>query len=174
MRRNIAGQFIGAQMNNALDGTAFTGAVAVYVTPDGGAQVLGSGGIGSPSGEAIHKGNGYHEYALTQSESDHSHVAFTFVGSGAVPTTVQVFPVVPPAGAGAVTWTYTLTNSENGNPIAGADVWVTSDLAGTDILASGVTNASGVVTFYLDVGTVYVWRQLAGFNFTNPDQETVS
>lgn len=175
MRRNIAGQFIGAQMNSASDGTAFTGAVTVYVSPNGAAQVLGSGGLGSPSnGNAVHMGNGYHEYAPSQAETNHSHVAFTFIGSGAIPTTVQVFPVVPPAGAGAIEWDYTLTNILNGAPIAGADVWVTSDAAGTDVLGSGITNASGVVTFFLDAGTVYVWRQASGFNFTNPDQETVS
>jgi len=30
------------------------------------------------------------------------------------------------------------------------------------------------VTFYLDTGTVYVWRQKSGWNFTNPDTETVA
>lgn len=77
-------------------------------------------------------------------------------------------------GVGAITWTYTLTRSDNAAPIADADVWVTSDLAGTNVLASGRTNASGVVTLQLDAGTVYVWRQKTGFNFSNPDSEVVS
>jgi len=50
---------------------------------------------------------------------------------------------------------------------------VTSDAAGLTVLASGRTNASGEVKFYLDAGTVYVWRQKAGWNFTNPDTEVV-
>lgn len=78
------------------------------------------------------------------------------------------------AGAGAITWTYTLTEFGTGNPISDADVWVTSDSGGTNILASGRTNASGMVTFYLDAGTVYIWRQKSGWNFTNPDTESVS
>ena len=75
-------------------------------------------------------------------------------------------------GAGAISWTYTLTELSTGNPISGADVWATTDEAGTDIVASGVTDASGEVTFYLDAtsGTYYVWRQLAGWNFTNPTE----
>jgi hypothetical protein len=77
-------------------------------------------------------------------------------------------------GAGAITWTYTLTNSVTGLPIADADVWVTTDIGGTNVIASGKTNASGVVTFYLDAGTVYVWRQKSGFDFVNPDAEVVS
>jgi hypothetical protein len=78
------------------------------------------------------------------------------------------------AGAGAITWTYTLTNSSSGLPIADANVWVSSDAAGLNILASGVTDQSGVVTFFLDAGTVYVWRQKSGFNFQNPDSEVVA
>lgn len=77
------------------------------------------------------------------------------------------------AGAGAITWTHTVTNSVNDLPIADTDVWFTSDSAGNDVLASGRTNQNGAVTVYLDAGTVYVWRQKSGFNFTNPVTETV-
>ena len=76
-------------------------------------------------------------------------------------------------GAGAITWTYTLTDADTGAPIDGAEVWVTSDSAGLYIIASGTTDDDGVVTFYLDAGTVYVWRKKAGYNFTNPDSEIV-
>jgi len=79
----------------------------------------------------------------------------------------------PGAGAGANTVNYTLTN-EASAPIVDADVWVTSDLAGTSILASGRTNSSGIVTFFLDAGTVYVWRQKPGVNFTNPETKAVA
>jgi hypothetical protein len=77
-------------------------------------------------------------------------------------------------GAGAIAFTYTLTSSVTGLPIADADVWVTSDLAGTNVLASGRTDAIGNVTLYLDAGTCYVWRQKSGWNFTNPDTEVVA
>ncbi len=77
-------------------------------------------------------------------------------------------------GAGAITWNYTLTDSVTAAPIDGAEVWCSTDSAGANIIATGITNAYGIVTFYLDAGTIYVWRKKAGYNFTNPDQETVA
>lgn len=76
-------------------------------------------------------------------------------------------------GAGANEWTYTLTEEGSGDPIADADVWVSTDSAGGNVVASGRTDANGDITFYLDSGTVYVWRQKSGWNFTNPDVESV-
>lgn len=76
-------------------------------------------------------------------------------------------------GAGAVTFVYTVTNSVDSQPIPGVDVWVTTDEAGTNVVARGTTDAGGEVTFYLDAGTAYFWRQLAGWTFTNPDTEVV-
>lgn len=78
------------------------------------------------------------------------------------------------AGAGGITWTYTLTDADSGNPISNADVWVTTDEAGNNVIASGVTDAAGSLTFYLDAGTYYLWRKKSGWNFTNPDTEEVS
>jgi hypothetical protein len=77
-------------------------------------------------------------------------------------------------GAGANEWTYTLTETGSGDPIADADVWVTTDAPGTNVVASGRTDQTGEITFYLDSGTVYVWRQKSGYNFTNPDTEVVA
>jgi hypothetical protein len=59
------------------------------------------------------------------------------------------------------------------DPIPDADVWVTTDIAGLNVIASGKTDAFGVVTFFLDPGTIYVWRQKSGWDFTNPDVEIV-
>jgi hypothetical protein len=78
------------------------------------------------------------------------------------------------AGTGAIEWPYTLTDSGTGLPIADVSVWVSTDAAGENVIASGSTDAYGVVTFYLDAGTVYVWRQKAGYSFSNPDTEVVS
>ena len=86
MRRNVAGQIIGIQMTGN-DGSAFTGAVTVYVAVDGGTQAVGSVG----GGACTHKGNGYHVYAPAQAETDGEHVAFTFVGAGAITATAQVY-----------------------------------------------------------------------------------
>ena len=79
-------------------------------------------------------------------------------------------------GSGAITFTYSLFEDEalETDPIANATVWVTTDIGGTDVIASGTTNASGAVTFYLDNNTrYYMWRQKSGFNFTNPDTEDI-
>jgi hypothetical protein len=76
-------------------------------------------------------------------------------------------------GAGTITWVYNLKDNLGAN-IPDATIWVTSDAAGITILASGLTDTYGNVTFYLDAGTVYVWGQKSGYNFTNPDLETVS
>ena len=78
------------------------------------------------------------------------------------------------AGAGAIDFTYTLTSGVDGVPIADAHVWVTSDEAGNNVIASGTTDALGEVTFYLDAGTAYIWCYKSGWNFSNPDTEVVT
>jgi len=101
----------------------------------------------------------------------------TYIGifyENSVATVMGTFKITTFAGAGAITWAYTLTDEDTGLPIADATIWITTDIGGANIIASGLTNANGVATFYLDVGTVYVWRQKSGYDFDNPDQETVA
>jgi len=90
MRKNVASQVIGVQMVSATDGSAFTGSVTVYVTGDAGTQSVGSVG----SGACTHEGNGYHTYVPAQAETNYDLIAFTFVGTGAIPQTIQVEPRV--------------------------------------------------------------------------------
>lgn len=94
MKKNVAGQKIGAQMVSATDGSAFTGAVTVYVTLDAGVQAVGSVGAGA----CTHEGNGYHTYAPAQAETNGDLAAFTFIGTGAVPGTVQIYTGFPQTG----------------------------------------------------------------------------
>lgn len=84
--RNTTGWVIGAQMINATSGQAFIGNVTVYVTGDGGTQQLGQ----FNSGICVAEGNGYYSYTPLQVETNYTLVAFTFIGSGAVPATIQV------------------------------------------------------------------------------------
>lgn len=91
MKKNVASQAIGAQMVSATDGSAFTGSVTVYVTGDAGTQAVGSVG----SGACTHEGNGYHTYAPAQAETNYDLVAFTFIGTGAIPATVQCYTNFP-------------------------------------------------------------------------------
>lgn len=82
--RNRAGQTVGAEVLTTA-GAAFTGAVSVYVTGDGGTQALG--------GLATLEGHGYYTYVPSQAETNYVQVAFTFVGSGAMPISVPIYTV---------------------------------------------------------------------------------
>jgi hypothetical protein len=70
----------------------------VYVTIDNGTQTLGSVG----SGVCTHKGNGLHNYAPSQDETNGSSIQFTFLGTGAVSQTLQ-FETLPSTGVLAPT-----------------------------------------------------------------------
>lgn len=79
------------------------------------------------------------------------------------------------AGSGAIPFTYTIYEPDLITPIPGVEIWVTSDIAGNNVIAGVlVSDAVGQVTFMLDAGTVYVWRNLAGWNFSNPDTEVIA
>ncbi len=81
------------------------------------------------------------------------------------------------AGSGGTAETYTVTDSVTGFGIDGVHVWVTSDIGGANIIWAGFTNAAGVVNYYHDLApgtTVYLWREIAGYSFPNPDLEVTS
>jgi len=81
--------------------------------------------------------------------------------------------------AGAIEWPYQVVSSVTGLPIDGVAVWISTDLAGTNIVWSGTTEATGFAKDvlgqqpWLDAGTYYFWRSLAGYSFANPDTELV-
>jgi len=78
-------------------------------------------------------------------------------------------------GAGALSCTWTQKKDDNVTPMDNVQVWVTTDEEGLNVIAGTlITNASGQVTFMLDAGTYYVWREKAGENFTNPQEWSVS
>ena len=82
---------------------------------------------------------------------------------------------VTTAGTGNTKFDYYMYEDEEDetDPITNCYVWVSTDLAGTNIVASGYTNTFGKVEFWLDTGTYYFWRSKSGFRFTNPDIEVV-
>lgn len=131
MKRDVAGQTIGAQMFDP-EGAAFTGSVSVSVTKDHGTQTAGGGT--APS----HKGNGFHSYQPTQGETDADHIAFTFTGSGAVPVTVQVYTSFPQSGDAYQEVIDQHTNSPSVEDIA--DEVATRKLTPIDV--DGLTHAS--------------------------------
>lgn len=77
-------------------------------------------------------------------------------------------------GSGAITFTYTTYEANGTTPLADVTVWVTTDSGGSNVVASGTSDANGEVVFYLDAGTYYFWNQKSGWNFSNPDTEIVS
>lgn len=83
---------------------------------------------------------------------------------------VPYLPYSSPA-AGSTSKTQTVTDGVN--PLDGVNVWVSTDIGGSNIVAQGYTDALGQVTFMLDPGTYYFWKQLAGYTFTNPQADTV-
>ena len=127
MLKNTAGQVIGAELIATADGSEFTGSVTVYVTGDDGTQAAGSVG----SGACTHKGNGYHSYSPAQAETNYDHVAFTFTGTGAVPVTMQVYPITGDA--------FTRLGAPNGASIAADIAAVKSDTAEVGAAGAGLT-----------------------------------
>lgn len=77
------------------------------------------------------------------------------------------------AGSGSDLVTLTLKDGL-GNVVSDAEVWISTDLAGTSVTAGTLrTNDLGKVTFMLDHGTSYYrWADKSGVNFTNPTQFT--
>ena len=73
-------------------------------------------------------------------------------------------------GPGADSVTLEILEDDNVTPIADADVWVSTDLAGSNVVAgTSQTNSLGKFTFQLTAGlTYYRWAQKDGINFTNP------
>jgi hypothetical protein len=67
------------------------------------------------------------------------------------------------AGAGGIEWPITI-NDDNGDPLSGVDVWLTTDEGGEEIArGSLVTDDDGVARFLVDVDvTYYVWAKIAG------------
>lgn len=59
--------------------------------------------------------------------------------------------------------------------ISDVQVYITTDINGNNIVAgSSPTDSFGQVTFLLDPGTYFCWRQKTGYNFTNPQQFSVA
>lgn len=82
-----------------------------------------------------------------------------------------------PSGVGSVRYVYTVHSGSDAGPLigAGVSVWITSDSAGNTIVAGPlITNDLSQVTFFLNPGVFYFWRQHAGWNFVDPDIQVVS
>ena len=156
-----------ALINRVTGETVTTGVVVGYLIKDGGQQ---QPLINTP----VYVGNGQWKVDFTENETDANLIGVVFIHADALPVHFTIITAIPGVGIGAVHWSYTLTEEGTGNPIADAKIWVSTDSGGSNIIASGTTNQNGVIWFWLDPGTVYVFRKKSGRNFVNPDKETVS
>ncbi len=79
------------------------------------------------------------------------------------------------AGGSANVYTVTTTGVSGGPAVPDVHCWATTDSAGANIVASGITNDAGKVTFYLDVGlTYYIFKQKSGFTFGSQPEEVIA
>ena len=81
----------------------------------------------------------------------------------------------PATGSGSSTYVVTIRQPDGLTAIEGCAVWISTDSAGATVVAGTLyTSAAGVATFTIDPGAYYLWRQLSGWNFSNPTAITVT
>jgi hypothetical protein len=118
-------------------------------------------------------GRGWYRYVSPPSESV-TVGEFSVTASGAGTTQQNLVYQVGDATAGFGSTLHTVNVDIGGTPQDGVEVWITSDEAGTKLVAGTLTtNAQGNANFWLDSGTYYVWVQHSAGNFTNPTTITV-
>jgi len=149
------------------------GNLTIEVSKNGGA-------FGAAGGTDTEIGNGWYTYLATAAEADTvGPVAVKVDGAGAIQQNLEY--VVQQRNPGAIEFTYTVTDSVTTNPIEGVEVWITTDLAGNNIIWNGTTDNLGIARDinnnkpWLDSGTYYFWKQYGSYSDDdNPDTEVVS
>lgn len=139
----------------------------------------GLGSFAASAGTKGEIGSGWYYYTATAGESDTAGpVAVKVTAAGAVQQNLEY--VVATRTITAVEFTYTLTDDLSGDPIAGAQVWISVAADGSKVTWYGVTDNFGVARDgagnlpRLDPGTYYIFRQHQGYTFSDPDTEAVS
>jgi hypothetical protein len=133
----------------------------------------GASTFATTTGSKNEVGSGWYWLVAEPSEADtRGEIAIKVTGSGAVQQNLAYMIGNPQEGFGATA--HTINVVVDGNPVDGAEVWLTTDIAGAQPHAGPLTtNAQGNVTFYLDSGTYYVWIQHGSHTFTNPTTITI-
>jgi len=121
--------------------------------------------------------DGWYTYLSTAGEADTiGPVAVKVTGAGAIQQNLEY--VVKQRSVNALEFTYTVTDGVN--PIEGVEVWITTDVGGSNMIWTGATDSLGIARDinqekpWLDAGTYYFWSQKTGYSFVNPDTEIVS
>jgi len=139
-----------------------------------------AGGVFNPSaGTKGEIGSGWYKYLSTVAEAN-------TVGPVAIKVTDALIKqqnleyIVESRVINSLEFTYTVTNIIDGLPIAGVNVWFTTDIMGLDVIWAGLTDSFGVARDLddhlprFDPGNYYAWRQKASWVFNDPDLEVVS
>ena len=143
-------------------------------------QISKAGGaFANSAGTKAEVGSGVYKYTSTAGEADTVGPVFIIITHGSI-VQQNLEYVVEQRTINAIAYTYTVTNSQNGNPLEGVQIWIATDSAGANVVWYGTTDSSGVARDdegnlpRLDAGTYSIFRNLAGFQFSDPDQEIVS
>lgn len=144
-------------------------------------EISKNGGAFAPStGTKSEISDGWYAYEFTAAETDtEGELSVKVTGAGCIQQNLVY--LVAGGNTGCLEFTYTATNAVTLLPIQGAQIWVSTDLAHTHIVWSGITDVFGVLRDgfgnlpCLDPGTYYFWKQIAGLiDDDNPDIEIVS
>lgn len=143
-------------------------------------QISKAGGaFAGSAGTKAEISNGWYSYLSTAGEADTvGEVAIKVTHASIIQQNLAY--TVERRTISAIPFTYTLTSDVTLLPIEGAQIWITTDTAGQNVVWAGTTDSFGVARDadnslpYLDPGTYQIFRQRAGFTFVNPDQEVVS
>lgn len=136
------------------------------------------GAFAGSAGTKAEMANGWYSYLSTAAEADApGPISILVTGAGAVQQNLEY--VVKARNINGIEFTYTV--DDGSTAIEGAQVWISTDSAGNNVIWTGITDASGVARDavnderpFLDPGTYYFWVQKTGYSFNNPDQESVS
>ena len=173
--------------NTGQPATGLTlGDIDLYLTEHdkaSGAMTVVWDGTQNPTLEVNNVGGYIRIYGAADLDANHYSARGTYTGAVALDVD-DVMGATEccdiPIGS-AVEFTYTVYESGGppNIPIDGVTVDIATDLAGTNIIWRGETDTFGVARDdfgrlpRLDLGTYYIFRQHAGFQFQNPDTEVV-
>lgn len=127
------------------------------------------------AGTKAEVGNGWYTYLATAGEADTiGPVAILVTGVGAVQQNLEY--VVKQRPSAATPRDYQVRTS-GGAGIAGADIYISTDLAGNIVIWFGKSDAQGYARDtqgdkpILDAGTYYFWVSHPSYAFSTPDTE---
>jgi hypothetical protein len=152
MKMNVANQFVGAMMTYAASGTPITtsGAVTVYVRASSLAMQIGAVGAGI----CIPNSYGFHHYVAAASETNFEWVAFTFVASGGISVTNQLYTEFPQTGDSFISVGSVQTGVNSIYARVGAPVGASLAADVTSIAAQVGSNFTAISSLHTRVSSV--------------------